>query len=306
MDLWQLHVFVSVVEEKSFSKASNAINLSQPTVSSHIKELEAHFQCRLLDRLGRKTEPTRAGSLLYTHAKKLLAMRDTTESSMQEFLGLTRGELAIGASTIPAGYLLPQIMGRFTQKYPQVKLVVESGDTRQIIQKVREGRVELGVVGALTRDPAAEQAVIQEKWMADEMRLIVPADHAWARREQITLDDLAQEPFIGREPGSGTWRSILKSMAQAGFDGDGLNVRVTMGNSTAVIQGILNGVGVSILSTVAVAHEVAAGRLAALPVQGLDLHRHFYLTLARKRSRSPLCEKFIHFLEQGINTPQGQ
>ncbi len=91
MDLWQLKIFVTVVQEKSFSKASDIIHLSQPTVSSHIKELEKHFQCRLLDRLGKKTEPTRAGWILYDHARKLLALKDTTESVMQEFVGCTRG-----------------------------------------------------------------------------------------------------------------------------------------------------------------------------------------------------------------------
>ena len=298
MDLWQLHVFVSVVEEKSFSRASQAINLSQPTVSTHIKELESHFQCRLLDRLGRTTEPTRAGRLLYQHAKKLLSMRDHAEAAMQDFLGQTRGELVLGASTIPAGYLLPRIMGEFSRTYPDVTLCVESGDTGQIIEMVANGRVELGLVGALTRDPALEQAVVQEKWCSDDMRLIVPADHPWAKRAAVQLEELKSQPFIGRERGSGTWRSILKSMADAGFDGQELNTRVTLGNSTAVIQAILNDVGISILSTVAVAHEVESGRLAALPVNGLDLSRYFYLTLPARRTPSPLCQTFAEVIRR--------
>ncbi len=298
MDLWQLHVFVSVVEEESFSRASQAINLSQPTVSTHIKDLEAHFQCRLLDRLGRKTQPTRAGRLLYREAKKLLAMRDRTEATMQDFLGMVRGRLTIGASTIPAGYLLPGIMGEFTKEHPDVTLDVESGDTRQIIEKVMDGRVELGLVGAQTTDPAARQLISQEKWMADGMGLIVRSDHRWARRSHISLNDLDGQPFIGREAGSGTWNSILQSMAEAGFEKERLNIRLTMGNSTAVIQSILSGVGVSILSTVAVAREVAAGDLTALPVQGLDLERHFYLTLPLKRTASPICDAFIRFLKK--------
>ncbi|MCA1787504.1 MAG: LysR family transcriptional regulator, partial [Desulfobacteraceae bacterium] len=91
MDLWQLRIFVTVVEEKSFSKASDIINLSQPTVSTHIKELERHFQCRLLDRLGKKTEPTQAGWILFDHARKMLALKDRTESAMLDFIGCTRG-----------------------------------------------------------------------------------------------------------------------------------------------------------------------------------------------------------------------
>ena len=108
MDLWQLHIFASVVEKKSFSKASETINLSQPTVSTHIKELEEHFQCRLLDRLGKVTEPTRAGLILYDYAKKILALRDEAQTAMLDFLGQTKGSLVVGGSTIPAGYIFPQ------------------------------------------------------------------------------------------------------------------------------------------------------------------------------------------------------
>lgn len=111
MDLWQLHIFVSVVEHKSFSKASEAINLSQPTVSTHIKELEEHFKCRLLDRLGKVTEPTRAGLILYDYARQILALRDRAQATMFDFLGQTKGELLIGGSTIPSGYIIPRLMG---------------------------------------------------------------------------------------------------------------------------------------------------------------------------------------------------
>lgn len=291
MDLWQLHIFVSVVEKKSFSKASEAINLSQPTVSTHIKELEEHFQCRLLDRLGKVTEPTRAGEILYGRAKELLALRDQTESAMLDFLGQTKGNLTIGGSTIPAGYIIPRLMGTFKQIYPEVSISLSAGDTQQIIQAVKQGKIELGVVGAHTNDPAIDQT----KLVKDEMKLIVPPDHEWAGQKSIHCGRLFDQPFIAREKGSGTWQSILKSMDGAGFNSRDLIPSVTMGNSVSVIQGILSHVGISILSTIAVAQELKTGRLHALSVEGLDLTRHFYLTLAKKRSQSPICQKFIEF-----------
>ena len=296
MDLWQLHIFVSVVEKKSFSKASETINLSQPTVSTHIKELEEHFQCRLLDRLGKTTEPTRAGMILYDHAKQLLGLRDLTESSMLDFLGHTKGKLAIGGSTIPAGYLIPKLVGAFTKKFPDVAITLSAGDTMQIIDAIKQGKVELGVVGALKEDPA----ICQEKLRADEMKLIVPKGHKWANRESIDCSNLFSEPFIAREKGSGTWQSILKSMDRAGFNSQDLKPQVTMGNSVSVIQGILNQVGISILSTIAVANEIETGRVHALSVKGLDLNRYFYLTLPKKRTQSPICNKFIDFARQNI------
>lgn len=299
MDLWQLHVFVSVVEKKSFSKASQAINLSQPTVSTHVKELEDLFHCRLLDRLGKTTEPTRAGRVLYDHAKQLLALRDQTQSAMMDFLGHTKGELKVGGSTIPAGYIIPKLMGGFIREFPQVSISLYAGDTLQVIDLVKNGDLELGMVGALSSDPA----IFQERLMTDEMKLIVPAHHKWAGRTSIACSEIFNEPFIAREKGSGTWQSILKSMDGAGFSSQNLFTCVTMGNSISVIQGILNHVGISILSTMAVADEIKAGRLHALSVTDLDLSRYFYLTLACKRTQSPICNKFIEFTKQNLKIP---
>jgi len=302
MDLWQLKIFVTVVEEQSFSKASDVIHLSQPTVSSHIKELEKHFQCRLLDRLGKKTEPTRAGWILFEHARKLLALKDSTESAMQEFLGCTRGPLIIGGSTIPAGYILPALLGLFTKAYPDISVHLVSGDTRQIIEDVKHGRVEMGVVGARSRDAAIDQ----ETLLADEMKLIVPSDHPWADRSAVDAGELVEAPFIAREAGSGTWQSICRAMTEAGLNPEQLNVKVTMGSSVSVIQGILSRMGVSILSTTAVADDLSKGRLAALSVNGLTLNRFFYLTLARNRTLSPVCRKFIAFARRHLQDSEGK
>ena len=119
MDLWQLNIFCRVIEMKSFSKAGEAIHLSQPTVSSHIKDLEAHFGTKLVDRLARQALPTKAGELLYEYAVRLLTLRDETESAMAEFLGKIKGRLSLGGSTIPAGYLLPRWIGEFTAAFPR-------------------------------------------------------------------------------------------------------------------------------------------------------------------------------------------
>jgi DNA-binding transcriptional LysR family regulator len=294
MDLWQLYIFVSVVEQKSFSKASSAINLSQPTVSNHIKELEAYFECRLLDRLGKTTEPTRAGRLLYSYAKKLLNLRDQAESAVHDFLGNAKGRLSIGGSTIPSGYILPRLIGRFSKKFPAVAIELIAGDTRQIVDQIKSGLLELGLVGARIDDPLIEQT----RLIKDEMKLIIPADHKWADRKQIPLYDLFTIPFIAREKGSGTWQSVLSSIEAAGADPSKLKSTVTMGNTISVIQGIVNHAGVSILSTIAVHNEIINNRLTAISVEGLDLNRFFYLTLPRKRTLSPISKKFIAMTRQ--------
>jgi DNA-binding transcriptional LysR family regulator len=296
MDLWQLHIFVSVVENKSFSKASHAINLSQPTVSSHIKELEDYFQCRLLDRLGKITEPTKAGGILYRYAKQLLRLRDQAESALHDFLGRTRGRLLIGGSTIPSGYVIPRLIGPFSKQFPDISIEVNAGDTRQIVQQIQEGQIEIGIVGAKIKVPG----IHQEKLAADEMKLIVPPDHKWANASSVESSQLPDQPFIARERGSGTWQSILHSMEASGFDPKTLHTSVTMGNTVSVIQGILNHVGISIMSVIAVQDDIDKGRLKALSVRDLDLSRFFYLTLSTKRTLSPIGEKFIEFARSAL------
>jgi DNA-binding transcriptional LysR family regulator len=197
MDLWQLKIFCKVVELKSFSKAGESVHLSQPTVSSHIKELEEHFGTRLVDRLSRKVLPTKAGELLYDYAQQLVALRDRTEAVMAEFSGKMKGRLIIGGSTIPGGYLIPRIIGVFSKRYPEVNISLKVGDTSEILSMVAAGGIEAGVVGAKSSDKHLNQIPVA----TDEMCLVVPGDHAWARRRTIKLKELLGEPFIVRELG---------------------------------------------------------------------------------------------------------
>jgi len=293
MDLWQLHIFCRVVECRSFSKAAHIIHLSQPTVSSHIKDLEEHFGCRLIDRLSKEAAPTQAGKLLYSHARRLLALRDETEAAIASHQGRTRGSLTLGGSTIPGGYLLPPVIGLFKTQYPKVMLSLVIEDTQRIISGVLEGTLDFGVVGAESSD----RNILQERLVEDQLRLIVPAQHSWASKKKIPLALLLTEPYIVREPGSGTHKSVKESLARTGRSTEDLNIVAVMGSTEAIRQGIKSGVGVSILSTLAVADDIASGRLKALAVEGLNLMRSFFLTRHRKRSLSPIGAAFIEFLK---------
>lgn len=294
MDLWQLTIFQKVVELEGFSKAAEAIHLTQPTVSSHIKELEAHFGCRLVDRMGKKAVATRAGMLLYEYADRLLNMAAETETAMAEFMGKVSGHLAAGGSTIPGNYILPRLIGEFTRRYPKVNISIHVGDTDQILGDILESRLDFGVVGAETDN----NQLVQEKLLADEMRLIVPADHKWARKRQVTLRMLLKEPFIMREPGSGTLKSLQKQLAAQGIGIKDFQVAAELGSTASVIQGIKYGIGVSILSPIAVADELEAGSLKALSIRQLDLTRNFYLTTHKDRTPSPLCRAFMEYLTE--------
>lgn len=294
MDLWQLHIFTKVVDLKSFSKAGAAIHLSQPTVSSHIKDLEDHFECRLIDRLGKEALPTKAGSLLYGYARKLLALKNETETALAQFKGKTKGHLVVGGSTIPGGYILPQIIGSFIKKYPEVTVALEIGDTEDIVKAIREGQIEIGLVGARYND----KNLIQEEVIKDGMCLVIPSDHPWKGRKSVTLDMLKDEPFIAREQGSGTLKSLSRSLLDAGIESTALRIVATMGNTAAVRQGVKSGIGVSILSTKAVEDDLKYGNLLALDVEGVDLSRFFYLTMHKSRTLSPLCQSFAEVIRQ--------
>ena len=139
MDLWQLKIFCKVVELKSFSNAGKVVHLSQPTVSSHIKDLEDHFGCRLIDRLSKEAVATKAGDLLYRYAREILALCDEAETAVAEFNGKIKGKLLLGGSTIPGGYLLPRIIGKFKRKFPDVTIALTIADTEKIIDEVLSG-----------------------------------------------------------------------------------------------------------------------------------------------------------------------
>jgi DNA-binding transcriptional LysR family regulator len=292
MDLWQLRIFRNVIEHKSFSKAAEAVHLTQPTISSHIKDLENHFGCRLIDRMGKKALPTKAGELLDEYAGRLLALQEETEMALAEFHGKISGRLIVGGSTIPGGYILPGLIGQFIRQYPEVKISLNVGDTVKTINDILSGAVELGIVGARTGD----KRIAQEKTITDDLRLIIPATHKWAKRNSVGMNDLLTEPFIIREKGSGTLASLDNSLKEKGKHISELNVVAELGSTEAVVQGIKGLIGVSILSPIAVSDELNAGTLKALTVKGIDLKRSFFLTWHKDRSLSPLGRAFMEFL----------
>lgn len=293
MDLWRLKVFRAVVDQGSFSRAARHINLSQPTVSSHIKDLEEHYGCRLLDRFEKKVSTTRAGELLYDYAGRLLAIYDETETAMAATQGVVRGKLAVGGSTIPAGYLLPAVIGRFVKDYPDVAVSLKTGDTQQITGDILEGHLELGVVGARSPD----KRLIQKKIMDDELRVIIPKNHKWASRRRIDLKDLVREPFIIRERGSGTLMAIEKKLAGLGLSSRGLNIVAELGSTEAVIQGVKHHIGISIVSLLAVQEAEQAGIVKSAAINGLTLSRQFYAIRRKGRTESPAGSAFRILVE---------
>ncbi|MDJ0809220.1 MAG: selenium metabolism-associated LysR family transcriptional regulator [Desulfobacterales bacterium] len=298
MDLWQLQIFCKVIELKSFSKAALAVHLSQPTVSSHIKDLEQHFDCILIDRLARQAVPTQSGKILYRYAKQLLRLRDEAEKALADYHGRYQGDLPIGGSTIPGNYLLPRIIGTFKNRYPQVRLHLAVGDTREIVAKVFRGEVEMGLIGA--RDD--ERHLMYTAIATDTMRLIVPPTHRWHQRLSVHVDELRAEPLIVRELGSGTRRAFEQGLHKIDRKLEDFNIMAEMGSTTAVLQAIKCGMGISILSLLAVKEDQRQGRLQALDIEGLTLERQLYLIRDKRRTASPLARVFQNHLFESLQS----
>lgn len=292
-DLRQLEIFTKVVELGSFSKAGEAVHLAQASVSERIATLENMVGARLLDRMGRTVTPTKAGELLYHHAQRLLEMKKTASLEMQDFLGVKQGEIRIGASTIPGEYILPKGIGLFSKEYPQITVTLTVADSEEIESRVLQGDFEFGIIG---RKSSSKNLLSHELW-EDDLVLVVPPEHPWASKKEVQAQELANEPFISREVGSGTLSALEKYLQRAGVKGIGsLRVVARLGTSTAVKEGVKAGAGVSILSSRAVDTELKAGALKSLKIMNLPMSRHFYLIRDKRRTISPLCRTIINFL----------
>lgn len=297
-DLRHLEVFRKVVELRSFSKAADAVFLAQASVSERIATLESMIGTRLLDRLGRQVVPTKAGEILYKHAIKLLDMKRTACLEMQDFLGVKQGELHIGGSTIPGEYILPRLIERFRENYPLIQVTLAIADTSAIEARVLEGELELAVVGSKSPHGSLER---HELWK-DELFLAIPATHRLAKKREVSIEELSEEPFILRESGSGTLKIIEDYLQRSKSKGmDSFHVVARFGSSTAVKEGIKAGLGVSILSSRALDTELKAGILKVLRVKGLPMSREFYLIRDKRRTASPLCQAMLEFLLSSSN-----
>jgi len=296
VDLRQLEIFVKVAEFGSFSRAAEALYLTQPTVSEHIRTLEDEVGVRLLDRLGRGAAVTRAGQLLLSYATRMLALQREARQAMDGFQGRMSGELLVGASTIPGEYVLPAMIGRFKEKYPDISITLLIGDSQTAVDWVAEGRAELGVVGARL----SHRRVEYKELMPDEVVVVVPGAHPWHGRRQIMLDELRSEPLLIRERGSGTRAALEAALAEAGMDLGSFRIVGEMGSTQAIKQAVKAAVGVSLVSKRAVEEECKSGLLWCLRVKDLKVTRSFHLVTHKERSRSPLAEAFRGFLEAEV------
>jgi DNA-binding transcriptional LysR family regulator len=299
MDIHRLMVFCRVIELQSFTKAAEAVCLTQPTVSEHIRALEESVGEKLIDRLGREVLPTPAGKILYQYAREILQLRDKALQALEKHKGSLSGSLYAGASTIPGTYILPVLIGSFKKMYPLIQITLSISSSGDVVQKILDGSVEFGVIGARWED----RRIILEKIYSDELVLAVYPEHPWAGRESVNLSELPAAPFIQRERASGTRKVLGEALEANGVPAAQLNVVAEMGSTEAVRQGIKAGIGISILSAHAVREDVKFNTLSAVPLDGVRIVRPFYLARRKNRELSSLCSTFLEFLRAQPEKP---
>ena len=295
MNIRHLDIFCRIIETGSFSRTAKALGLAQPTVSGHIKTLEDELGVRLFDRLGRVVEPTKAGLVLMDYAKRMIQTRDEAKLAIEEYLGIIRGQLIVGASTIPGGYLLPICVAKFNRDHTDVAISIEILDSRKVIEGVIEGDFQMGVAGARI----SHKHLKYKKFTADELILVTAPEGALARRKKVRAGELKKVPMIVREEGSGTRLAAEERLREIGFNPASANVSAVLGDAQAIRSALKAGVGVSIVSRFSVEEDMERGTLREVAIEGFSCIREFYSVVNKSRSMTPLCRSFLQFIHEG-------
>lgn len=296
IDFRHLETFCRAAGLKSFSKAAEDLFLTQPTVSGHILTLEKSLSVRLFDRTGREVHLTKAGEIFYRFALTILHSRKELINALSEFSQGIRGDLSLGASTIPGEYLLPKLMGDFKKERPHVAISLRIADTREIIQYVLERIVEFGLIGAKVNHPSLHY----EKYTEDEIIVVGPSDHPLGRKKKVELHDLLEEPWIIREEGSGTQMAVEKALRAKGKSLKQFHVAMEMGSTSSLKEGVKAGLGLAFISKRAAEEELNRRLLLKIQVEGMEsILRPIYMVSYRGRAISPIGAAFLRFLRRG-------
>jgi LysR family transcriptional regulator, transcriptional activator of the cysJI operon len=291
MDTRQLAAFCAVVERKSFSLAAERLGVTQPAVSLQIRSLEERLGTQLLDRSGRRVEPTEAGLRLYASAQKLLALEDQLLAEVAgDDSGEVSGTLELGASTGPGGTVVPLLVCEFGELHPNVRVRLSVFDTQTVVEQVAERALELGVVGAARR----HRGVVFEPLFRDEVVLACPPDHRFAGKT-ISLDDLRSEPLLVMQEGAGVRLVIEDELRSVGVRLRDLDVRAELGLQESVRSAVTGGHGVTFISRTGIESDLAAGTIATARVRGLDPVREIFLVRASGRSETRAAHAFVEF-----------
>jgi DNA-binding transcriptional LysR family regulator len=286
MDVRDLQVFLSVAKHLNYTRAAEEVNLSQPSVSVRMRELERDLGTRLFEQLGKKIALTEAGELLVPYAGRVIAAMADAREAIDQLQGLERGSLRIGASTTPGMYLVPRTIAHYKRRYPKIDVHLTVKDTRQIEEGVIRNEFDFGFVGG----HLAGDEVKVFPWMTDHLVLVVPSNHHLARKKSVKIADLRKQMFILREAGSATRAAVAHHLKKADLE---VETVMEMENPESVKKAVQSGLGIAFISKFAVETELKAKSLVAVRVTGLDINRELKIVYRKDKHLGRAAQAFI-------------
>ena len=293
MQIKQLEVFVQVARLKSFSKAAEALYLTQPTISAHISALENELGTKLVVRSTKEIQLTATGSVLYSYANQILGLCERAEQDVKTASSDIQGTLSIAASTVPSQYLLPRILPSLRQRYPKVFFQIYQGDSSQVAQRIFENGAELGIIGS----PIQKAGCVCTPFFSERMVIVTPNTPEYRELDgQMTGQMLRSSFFLAREPGSGTRKRSEEFLRSIGVDPRDLSLAAQFQSTESILQGVKNGLGIAIVSGLAASDYVQMGAILSFDFDSSLLTRQFYLIHHRNRPHSPAAAMLLQEL----------
>jgi DNA-binding transcriptional LysR family regulator len=293
MEDHKLKVFCTVADTKSFSKASEIIHLTQPAVSLQIQALEELYETKLFDRSSSTVSLTPAGEILYKYSKEILALYSAAEKNIGELTGLVKGSISVGASTTIGNHLLPTVIADFRRTHPKIRIHLSVGNTKRIVEFLNSGNIDIGLV----EGDVARQKLIVEKLISDELVVIVPPLHPWAKKKEVSIYDVTKEPFVLREEGSGTRQILEKYLNKHGISTHDMKASMMLGSTEAIKEAVESGIGISIVSRWAARKENKYGSLKLVSLKEEKFFRDFSLIFHKNAIASHAVDEFLTYLK---------
>lgn len=297
----RLQVFYTVAKQLSFTKAAELLFMTQPAVTFQVKQLEEHFNTRLFERSHSKITLTPAGRLAMEYAERILNLTNEMETRLMEMTGDVSGILLIGASTTIAEYMLPRLLGEFKSKFPQVQTRLTVANSETVESKVADHTLDIGLIEAPSHHPHLEAQVCCE----DELVAICAPGHPLAGQTIATPEQLAVQPYISREAGSGTREVVDDFFRRSGFNPEDLHIVMELGSPEALKGAVEANLGIAIVSRATILKELKLGELVAIPLKP-SLIRPLSLVYAHEKFRSKLLQSFLDFAALGLKSANRQ
>ena len=294
----QLHIFYTVARCSSFSRAAEALEISQPAVSIQVQELEKALGMPLLYRRSRGLQLTEVGETVYGYAHRIFSLSSEMQEAIEDIQGLRTGHLTLGASTTPGEYILPVAIGRFRQQYPEVRVELKISNTRSIVSQVLHRELDLGMIGSRPENVAGELEM--STYAMDEIVLVAGPSHPLAARKGLRASEVVQEGLVVREEGSATRATAEECFVQLGLEP---KVTIELGSNQAVKLAAGSGVGIGVISRYGIGAELSAGLLVVLDVEDWDCTRPLTLVYLKEKRLSPAQRAFLQLLEREHPVP---